>query len=311
MPARTGGRFERNLQEGPLGIGKLYDDPMTMSIGVRPHRATGSSAASARAQRPEAAAPAGAAEPPLTALRLSDQLAERVAAQIESGSLHPGDRLPTEQQLAVAHGVSRTVVREAVHQLKSRGLLRSRQGSGMYVAAPVRRGLALEVEALDPNRLVAQIAEVRRALEGEIAALAAERATRRQAAAIRRAALALERAVAAGGDGIEEDLAFHRLIAEATGNPQFGRILGFLEQYLRDAMQLMRGNDLRHDHLAAVHAEHLAIADAIVAGDPGAARRQALRHMARGQARLQQGGLIPTVRRPAARSRPRGDTTPP
>ena len=72
---------------------------------------------------------------PLVAERLSDRLAARLGGQIDAGALRPGDRLPTEQRLAEAHGVSRTVVREAVHQLRSRGLLRSRQGSGMFVTA--------------------------------------------------------------------------------------------------------------------------------------------------------------------------------
>jgi GntR family transcriptional regulator, transcriptional repressor for pyruvate dehydrogenase complex len=66
---------------------------------------------------------------PLIADRLSDRLAARLMDQIERGALRPGDRLPTELQLAATHGVSRSVVREAVHQVKSRGLLRSRQGT--------------------------------------------------------------------------------------------------------------------------------------------------------------------------------------
>ncbi|RYG06916.1 MAG: GntR family transcriptional regulator, partial [Burkholderiales bacterium] len=74
--------------------------------------------------------------------RLSDRLALRLGAQIESGQLAPGDRLPTEQQLAAAHGVSRTVVREAMHQLKSRALVVARQGSGVFVAPkPVNQPL--------------------------------------------------------------------------------------------------------------------------------------------------------------------------
>src|SRR6476661_7158528 len=79
---------------------------------------------------------------PLVAERLSDRPAARLGGQIDAGALRPGDRLPTEQRLAEAHGVSRTVVREAVHQLRSRGLVRSRQGSGVFVAEPpAHRGL--------------------------------------------------------------------------------------------------------------------------------------------------------------------------
>jgi len=75
----------------------------------------------------------------LVAERLSDRLAALLRGQIDTGALRPGDRLPTEQQLAHAHGVSRTVVREAVHQLRSRNLVHARQGSGVYVAAAPQR----------------------------------------------------------------------------------------------------------------------------------------------------------------------------
>ena len=86
-------------------------------------------------QPPTAARAALPAAPPrLMPQRLSDQLAVLLGDQIDSGALQPGDRLPTEQQLALAHGVSRTVVREAVHQLKSRELVVSRQGSGVFVS---------------------------------------------------------------------------------------------------------------------------------------------------------------------------------
>jgi len=81
------------------------------------------------------ASPPRPAVAPLVAERLSDRLAARLRAELDAGAWRAGERLPTEQQLAQAHGVSRTVVREAVHQLRSRGLLVSRQGSGVYVSA--------------------------------------------------------------------------------------------------------------------------------------------------------------------------------
>ncbi|MEJ8858407.1 FadR/GntR family transcriptional regulator [Variovorax robiniae] len=242
------------------------------------------------------------APPPLTVDRLSDRLAARLGAQIEAGQLRPGDRLPTEQQLALAHGVSRTVVREAVHQLKSRALVQSRQGSGVFVAQrPVNQPLVFDPAVLDSVQSVVHVVEVRRVLEGEIAALAAERATRSQIAALRRALKGIDDAVAAGHDGVAEDLEFHRVIGEATGNPQFRLLLGFLEQYLREGMRITRGNEARRaDFMVAVQAEHRAIYEAIAARDPVAARHHANEHLIRGEQRLVEGGIIHGRRRQAA-----------
>ena len=243
------------------------------------------------------------ARPPAVAGRLSqvclaDRLAELLAAQIERGALGPGDRLPTEAQLCELHGVSRSVVREAVHRLKSRALLMSRQGSGVYVSAPAaHRALAFDPAVLESIHAVVHVVEVRRVLEGEIAALAAERATRTQVAGIRKALSAIDQASAAGRDGVAEDLAFHRTIGEATRNPQFGLLVGFLEQYLREAMRITRGNEARRqDFMEAVRVEHRNIVEAIAARDPAAARRAATAHLNQGQLRLEEGGVIPRGR---------------
>ncbi|MEY2686952.1 MAG: hypothetical protein RL375_1150 [Pseudomonadota bacterium] len=226
--------------------------------------------------------------------RLSDRLAALLGAQVESGRLQPGDRLPSEAQLAEAHGVSRTVVREAVHQLKSRGLLRSRQGSGVYVAPPpVNQSLAFDPSVLESVDAVVHVVEVRRVIEAEIAALAAERATGTQIAAMRKALAAIDTAATAGQDGVAEDLAFHRAIALATGNPQLVLLMGFFEQYLREAMRITRGNEARRqDFMDAVRLEHRALVDAIASHDPEAARRRATDHLVHGEQRLVEGGVI-------------------
>ena len=239
---------------------------------------------------------------PLVAQRLSDRLAALLAREIEQGRLRPGDRLPTEPQLSAQHGVSRTVVREAVHQLKSQGLLRSRQGLGVFVAEPpANKPLAFDPTVLESLDAVAQIVEVRRALESEIAFLAAQRATPTQVSALRRALTAIDDAAAEGRDGVDEDLAFHRAIAEASGNPQFSRLLGFLEQYLREAMKVTRGNEARYrEFVDAVRAEHHALVEAIAAGDAERARTLAAAHMEHAAHRLEVGGVIP---RPVRRAR--------
>lgn len=230
--------------------------------------------------------------PPLTTERLSDRLALRLAQRIDAGAWRPGERLPTEAQLALEHGVSRTVVREAVHQLRSRELVVSRQGSGVFVADKPRHK-PLVFDSLGSARSFVHIVEVRRVLEGEIAALAARRASRAQVAALRRALKKIDEAGAAGRDGVAEDLAFHRAIGDATGNPQFGLLLGFLEQYLREGMRITRDNEARRsDFMEAVRAEHRAIVEAIAARDAAGARRRATRHLEHGERRLVAGGVL-------------------
>ncbi len=245
----------------------LYDDLITMSISNAANGANGAR---------------------LVAERLPDRLAARLASQIDGGQLKSGDRLPTEAQLAAAHGVSRTVVREAVHQLRSRGLLRSRQGSGVFVAEEgAHRPLAFDPQVLESMDAVLQVVEVRRVLEGEISALAARRATRAQVAGLKRALAAIDAATDAGRLGVEEDLAFHRAIGDATGNPQFVRLLSFIEQYLRDAMSVTKGYEsMRDDFMAQVRLEHRAIVQAIEAHDEARARRMAIAHHVNGEQRL-------------------------
>jgi GntR family transcriptional repressor for pyruvate dehydrogenase complex len=250
--------------------------------------------------------PTSSAAAPLVAERLSDRLAALLRGRLEAGGLRPGDRLPTELELARLHGVSRTVVREAVHQLRSQGLLVARQGSGIYVAEAARHP-PLRLDPVAPGSIedVVQVREVRRALEGETAALAAQRATTAQVAALRRALRALDRSTAAGGDGVAEDLAFHRALTDAAGNPHFGRLLEFLEHYLAEAMPVTRGHEARRaDFMEQVRAEHRAIVEAVAARQPRLARRRAVEHMERGDRRLRAAGLIEDAQATQPRPRP-------
>ena len=267
--------------------------------------ATPSARAASRTPRSPALA---AATPQLVPLRLSDRLAVLLSEQIVSGALRPGDRLPTEQQLALAHGVSRTVVREAVHQLRSREMVVARQGSGVFVALPpVNRSLAFDPSVLGSVQAVVHVVELRRVIEAEMAAFAAERATRAQVATMRRALRAIDTAAARGDDGVTEDLAFHRAIGAGTGNPQFTLLLGFLEQYLHAGMRITRNNEARRlDFMQAVRAEHRAIVDAIAARDPALARRCAREHLLHSEQRSIEGGA--RGQPPTARAKKRSRT---
>ena len=234
---------------------------------------------------------------PLASERLSDQLAAALRQQIDTGVLQPGQQLPTELALAAQFAVSRTVVREAVSRLRSMGLLVARQGAGVFVAAQdAARPLPFDAAVLADHSAVLEVVEVRRALESEVAALAAQRASAPQRQAISAALALVDASVASGSAGIAEDLAFHHAITQAAGNRQFTALLRHLSQYLRGAMAVTRRNEsLNPAFIAAVRQEHRAIANAVCRGDADAARAAAAEHMHQAARRLQasQAGAAP------------------
>lgn len=214
-------------------------------------------------------------------VRLSEQLADVLGEEIRAGRLAPGQRLPTEAALVERFKVSRTVVREALSRLKSIGLLDSRQGAGIFVnQKPAFSSLKFDPRHARSVAAVTQMAEVRRALEGEAAELAAQRRTRTQLKAIKSALAGIDKAVREGRDGTAEDVAFHRAIAEASGNVFLMDTLAYLGQYLYEATRVTRANE-SHDSAMTqeVRNEHAAVVAAIDAGDPVAARAAATDHM--------------------------------
>ncbi|MFC9158116.1 FadR/GntR family transcriptional regulator [Streptomyces bauhiniae] len=221
-------------------------------------------------------------------IRLADRVAAILAEEIESGRLAEGDRLPTEVALVKQLGVSRTVVREAVSRLRNAGLVEPRQGLGVFVLPRRTRPLDLEGESPGTKSKVLQIVEVRAALEGEAAALAATRATPDDIARMRLALAALDTAVAADGDGVDEDLAFHRSIAESTGNPVLVQTVRYLGEVARGGIRVTRANEARRtDFIEAVRQEHHAILTAIESHDPEAAQSAARLHLRHAASRLQ------------------------
>ncbi|MFD7443951.1 FadR/GntR family transcriptional regulator [Streptomyces sp. NPDC059909] len=221
-------------------------------------------------------------------VRLADQVAAILAEEIESGRLAEGDKLPTEVALVKQLGVSRTVVREAVSRLRNAGLVEPRQGLGVFVMPRRTRPLDLEAESADTKAKVLQIVEVRRAMEGEAASLAAARATQDDLARMRQTLDAIDAAVASGGDGVDEDLAFHRSIAESTGNAVLVSTLRYLGEVLRSGIRVTRANEARRgDFIEAVRQEHHAILAAVEAGDAEAARTAARLHLKHAASRLQ------------------------
>ncbi len=221
--------------------------------------------------------------------KLSEQVARRLTDEIRSGRLAPLDKLPTEAVLVQQFGVSRTVVREAISQLKSLGLVASRQGSGMFVMAGANfEPLSFKSDHSASRDAVIQITEVRRAIEAEAARLAAERRSAKDVVQIKKALKAIEVAVKAGRDGVAEDVEFHRCIARAANNPFLLQTLDYLSQYLREGTRITRANEARRtDFAQQVNREHMGLLDAIERSDAKAAIKAATIHMQNASNRLQ------------------------
>ncbi len=211
---------------------------------------------------------------------LADSVTEVLREKIRSGEFAVGDRLPSEAALSQRFSVSRTVVREAVSRLKADGLVATHQGKGTLIleASQLAR---FHIDAEDGSvQAVLRVMELRLGLEAEVAALAAERRTMAQNADIQRALLAIDQAVAAGRNGVDEDVSFHNAVASATGNPLYTALLDFLRQFLREAVTLGRTSEPGFGEITRqLRDEHRAVAEAIARQDVEAARSAARHHI--------------------------------
>lgn len=139
--------------------------------------------------------------------------------RIRSGEWLPGERLPSITSLAKEIDVSTGSVREALRSLQSMGLVRIEHGRGVFVAdSPPSTGLARRFQDVSLGLIVA-LAEARRILEPELAALAAERGTDEELEAVEWLARRMEADVEQGRDFAEPDVQFHRQIGQAARNP--------------------------------------------------------------------------------------------
>ena len=210
----------------------------------------------------------------------ADDVAHQVLSQIREGTYKPGDRLPTEPELARRLGVGRTSVREGIGQLRLLGMVEVRRGVGTYVrsAEPTdAEGAFHEWSAANQYRIV-DLFEVRMSLEGTAASLAAQRAEEPEHDEMHARARAHLRAHLNGDIEalVETDQAFHLAMVASVHNEVLSRVYGILVPQLVDYRRkslALEGASERSSH------DHLRIVDAIKAGDPAQAREAALAHL--------------------------------
>jgi DNA-binding FadR family transcriptional regulator len=219
---------------------------------------------------------------PLQAPRgLSNEVAARLTDDIFSGKLSPGARLPTEQEMIAAMGVSRTVIREAVAALRADKLVVTRQGVGAFVAETIRRPFRVEFDEKSPLHEVLNVMELRTGVEVEAAGLAAERASPAQVKKIAERYAAIQSAIERGKNAVDQDFAFHCAIADATGNPQFKRFLEYLGRFIipRRTVWGASAPPSRRTYLQLFQREHEQILQAIENRAPAHARTAMQRHL--------------------------------
>jgi DNA-binding FadR family transcriptional regulator len=205
---------------------------------------------------------------------------EQIKSMITSGGLAPGQRLPTERNLAAQLGLSRSSMREAIRALTALGVLEARHGSGIYVTR-LEAGDLLEtfgiVAEVSRGPLLVELLEVRRILESAATAMAAARIDAGQLAEVA-GHLADMEATEDPDTILAHDLDFHRSVVAAAGNETLAAVIEGLSNRTFRA-RVWRGYQ-EQGAFARTRAEHARIHAALAAHDPEAARAAAAVHVA-------------------------------
>jgi GntR family transcriptional repressor for pyruvate dehydrogenase complex len=214
---------------------------------------------------------------PVATERVSDLIAERLSAAIREGTLQPGDRLPTEAELARDFKVGRTSVREALQKLRALGLIESRKGLGAFVIEPAGDPLAdfARWTASDPAA-IEQLVEARVALETLAAALAAIRATDGEVDQLEQLHVAHANAAEDTAALVSSDQAFHLAIIRAARNRFVQRAYEVLIAELTDFRRKTLALPWAGERSVRGHA---AILRAIRGHEPAAARHAMAEHL--------------------------------
>ena len=218
---------------------------------------------------------------------VSIEVARVITSAIADGRLGPGDRLPPERELARMLAVSRSSLRDALKVLTGMGMVQVRRNHGVFVARPGDARLGEERQPMLPtaDRPASELFEIRRVLETQACAWAAERATLDQLRTIddaysRFSAQATDDTLAPE-QANAFDIEIHALIAAATGNSMLAQMLSDLRQ----AAELVRGwqDALTPERIAANVADLGIIVDALRHRDAETARSAMLEHLVRGE----------------------------
>ena len=217
-------------------------------------------------------------------MAISQEISYRLERLILDGGLAPGQKIPSERQLASRLRVSRAIIREALHELQGRGVIETRHGKGSFVASLVSG--AEELDEQGPlmhlfeghPRTLYDLLEVREQLEGQAAFLAAQRATSLDRHRITKAFRALEDTDPLSN--AKPDHGFHLAIVEASHNPILVHVLNGLKNMMLLTVQAAVSNlNPREEMRKTIVRQHRQLYDAVISAKPAAARKVAMAHV--------------------------------
>lgn len=213
--------------------------------------------------------------------RFPDEITAVLRQRIDTGAYPPGSKLPPTRELAEVFRVSPPIVREALSRLKYDGYVEPRQGSGVYVKTKLSpASLRLPITLSEDIGMLAETFEMRLHVEQSCAELAAQRRTRKDLVLLRTELSAMAEAVLQRADGTAADVRFHFAVAATARNSAMLKLVEFVHGSLAASVKTARSNsDLTPGHPEAAQAEHVAIYQAIEAGDADAARLAVRLHM--------------------------------
>jgi GntR family transcriptional repressor for pyruvate dehydrogenase complex len=178
--------------------------------------------------------PVGETLRPVLRPRLYEQVVSQIQEWIAENGLAVGDRLPPERELASRLGVSRATISQALVAMEVVGMVSVRHGDGVVLIEPA--GSTKVVSALRRHaQQLPEIIEAREALETKLAALAAERRTESDLAAIDEALEVMERDIAAGGRGVEGDELFHAAVTAAGHSALLARLMAEISELIKES----------------------------------------------------------------------------
>jgi len=213
----------------------------------------------------------------------------QIREAILNGTLKPGDRLPPEKELVSNFGVSKHTLREAMRALEVMGFLEVRKGAaGGAVVLEVDLKTARESIAnflYFQNVSVQDLSEVRKVFEPHLTRLAADRLTPEDLDDLAATQQACLEAMARGETTYKDEIAFHRIVARASGNPVFMLIQDFVNSVLADSKRHLRPGA---DFLEEVFAAHDHILEALRAGDPDLAATLMHQHVCEVESSLEE-----------------------